>query len=143
MLTTPGGNPASLMKSQTLSADKGVSSEGFRTTTFPVARAGAIFHDNIPYSKKINSRISATTRMSMSYKREIPWNDLTLLKVSRTLNMTECLNAPQRHKVHVWCTQIYFPASAQRCHHYVQGKVHPYLPRLFFLVLCLPSQRNI
>lgn len=48
MLTTPGGNPASLIKDATLSAVKGVISDGFRTIAFPVANAGPIFHESIP-----------------------------------------------------------------------------------------------
>jgi len=37
-------------------AVRGVNSEGLRTTVFPVARAGAIFHDHI------------NTELSVSYK---------------------------------------------------------------------------
>ena len=42
-----GGKPASLIKSHILKAVRGVNSLGFRTTTFPVAKAGPIFHENI------------------------------------------------------------------------------------------------
>ena len=44
MLTTPAGNPASWQSSAKASAVRGVNSAGFKTTVFPVARAGAIFH---------------------------------------------------------------------------------------------------
>jgi hypothetical protein len=64
MLKTPGGNPASATISANFRADRGVISEGypdililtrwerksllaFMTIAFPVARAGATFHDNI------------------------------------------------------------------------------------------------
>lgn len=43
MLNTPGGKPASRTSLANLSADSGVSSDGFRTTVQPVASAGAIF----------------------------------------------------------------------------------------------------
>lgn len=42
-----GGKPASLIKSHILKAVSGVNSLGFKTTTFPVAKAGPIFHENI------------------------------------------------------------------------------------------------
>lgn len=38
---TPGGKPASTESSPSRSAVRGVSSDGFRITQFPVARAGA------------------------------------------------------------------------------------------------------
>ena len=47
MLTTPGGRPASAQISANASAVSGVVSAGFRTTVFPQASAGAIFHASI------------------------------------------------------------------------------------------------
>lgn len=47
MLTTPGGNPASLMNWQIINAVKGVCSAGFKTIVHPAAKAGAIFQHNI------------------------------------------------------------------------------------------------
>lgn len=63
MLTTPGGKPASLIRSAKKSAVSGVSSDGYkkfsmdreasimvtlRTTVFPVAKAGASFAATTP-----------------------------------------------------------------------------------------------
>ena len=44
MLSTPPGRPASRQISASMNAVTGVSSDGFATAVFPVARAGAIFH---------------------------------------------------------------------------------------------------
>lgn len=44
---TPGGNPALTVSSANFSDVKGDTSAGFKTTTFPAARHGAIFHDSI------------------------------------------------------------------------------------------------
>lgn len=38
ILTTPGGNPASLIRAATLKADNGVYSAGFKTTVHPILR---------------------------------------------------------------------------------------------------------
>ena len=46
MFRTPGGKPASLTRAPTYNAVRGVSSDGLRTRTFPVARQGAIFAQN-------------------------------------------------------------------------------------------------
>lgn len=43
MLSTPAGKPASLARSHSIKAVRGVSSEGFMTIVQPAARAGAIF----------------------------------------------------------------------------------------------------
>jgi hypothetical protein len=51
MFTTPFGRPASSIISANLSAVKGVVSAGFKTTVFPVARAGAIFQAAINNGK--------------------------------------------------------------------------------------------
>lgn len=45
-LTTPGGNPASLMSSHILKAERGVCSAVLRTRVHPQARAGAISEEN-------------------------------------------------------------------------------------------------
>ena len=50
MLTMPGGKPASLSRSPSRSAVKGVISEGLRTTVLPVASAGPNFHDAMTYN---------------------------------------------------------------------------------------------
>ena len=74
MLTTPGGKPASLIRSASLSAVRGVISEGwqikistkmiplvsfkldltFKIVVLPVASAGPIFHATIAYIKCIS-----------------------------------------------------------------------------------------
>ena len=41
---TPGGNPASQIRSPNLNNDKGVYSAGFITIVQPAHKAGAIFH---------------------------------------------------------------------------------------------------
>jgi hypothetical protein len=46
-LTTPAGTPASLNSLVMYRAVSGVSSDGLITTQQPVARAGAIFHENM------------------------------------------------------------------------------------------------
>ena len=51
MLTTPGGSSAWRSTSQKSSAVSGVVSAGLRTTVFPHASAGAIFHDSISSGK--------------------------------------------------------------------------------------------
>src|SRR5260370_29176383 len=51
MLTTPAGKPASRQTSAKASAVSGVNSAGFKTTVFPVASAGAIFHASISHGK--------------------------------------------------------------------------------------------
>ena len=43
-LNAPGGRPASARSSANISAVSGVTEAGFRTTAFPIASAGAIFH---------------------------------------------------------------------------------------------------
>ena len=60
MLTTPSGIPASSAIFSNSSAVSGVSSAGLRTTVFPAASAGAIFHDAM-FSGKFHGVISATT----------------------------------------------------------------------------------
>src|SRR5690625_959341 len=45
-LNTPWGRPASSKIPAHKEADKGVNSAGFNTTVFPVANAGASFHDS-------------------------------------------------------------------------------------------------
>ena len=45
-LNTPSGRPASSKMSAHSCADSGVNSAGLRTTVFPVAIAGASFHDS-------------------------------------------------------------------------------------------------
>ena len=96
MLTTPGGMPASLMRPASLSAVKGVISEGwqvkkktnlnendpvslkldltFRTVVLPVARAGAIFHASIAYKIKCISRVS-----------DVLFDNINILKGSSTV----------------------------------------------------------
>jgi hypothetical protein len=51
MLTTPGGRSTCRQISAKVSAVSGVVSAGFRTTVFPVARAGAIFHASMSSGK--------------------------------------------------------------------------------------------
>jgi hypothetical protein len=51
MFTTPAGSSASSSSSANLSAVTEVVSAGFRTTVFPIARAGAIFHASISKGK--------------------------------------------------------------------------------------------
>jgi hypothetical protein len=46
MLTTPGGKPTLAMSFAMYRAVSGVNSDGFSTTVFPVASAGAIFQVN-------------------------------------------------------------------------------------------------
>jgi len=50
-LTTPSGNPASLISSPILKAVKGVYSAGFNTTVQPAARAGPSFQAIIKAGK--------------------------------------------------------------------------------------------
>ncbi len=60
MLTTPAGNPTSVISSASRSDDSGVSSLGFSTTVLPAASAGPIFHEqNI--SGKFHGTICPTT----------------------------------------------------------------------------------
>ncbi len=49
--TTPGGRPPSRHTSAKRSAVRGVNSAGLRTTVFPVASAGAIFHASMSKGK--------------------------------------------------------------------------------------------
>ena len=51
MLTTPGGSSACRRTSAKRSAESGVVSAGLRTTVFPAASAGAIFHESISSGK--------------------------------------------------------------------------------------------
>ncbi len=51
ILTTPSGNPLSWIISANLRAVKEVVSAGFKTTVFPVAKAGAIFQAAINNGK--------------------------------------------------------------------------------------------
>lgn len=51
MLTTPSGNPASVINSPTLNADNGVYSAVFITIVHPVAKAGPNFHAYINNGK--------------------------------------------------------------------------------------------
>jgi len=51
MLTTPGGSSAWRRTSQKSSAVSGVVSAGFKTTVFPAASAGAIFHASMSRGK--------------------------------------------------------------------------------------------
>ncbi len=46
-LSTPGGMPASAARSPSIKQVKGVCSDGFKTTLFPVASAGARLFDEI------------------------------------------------------------------------------------------------
>ena len=59
-LKTPGGNPAFSAKSARASADSGVSSDGFKTTVHPTAKAGAILRVIIAIGK-FQGVIAATT----------------------------------------------------------------------------------
>ena len=51
IFTTPGGKSASWIISANFIAVSGVVSAGFKTTVFPVAKAGAIFHADISKGK--------------------------------------------------------------------------------------------
>src|SRR5688572_32439008 len=51
MFTTPGGTPASSSTLMRLTAESGVSSDGFNTTVLPHTSAGMIFHDGIAIGK--------------------------------------------------------------------------------------------
>lgn len=51
MLTTPGGKPASSIRVHMRNAVKGVNSDGFNTTVFPVANAGPSFQAIIANGK--------------------------------------------------------------------------------------------
>ena len=51
MLTTPAGSPTSTQISAKASAVSGVNSAGLRTTVFPAASAGAIFHASVSSGK--------------------------------------------------------------------------------------------
>src|ERR1041385_3589221 len=57
---TPAGNPASMQIFESMKAVMGVISDGFATTQFPAARAGAIFHEN-KYSGKFQGEMQPTT----------------------------------------------------------------------------------
>lgn len=59
-LKRPGGTPASTASSASLSAEKGVSSEGLSTTALPAASAAPTFHD-IMTSGKFHGVIAPTT----------------------------------------------------------------------------------
>lgn len=76
MLTTPGGNPASLIKSASRSALSGVISEGLRMTVLPVARAGPNFQDAMSYNVGVNLYVRYYDRKT--YQREVPWDDASL-----------------------------------------------------------------
>ena len=64
MLTTPAGSPESLMISANLSVVREVVSAGFKTTVFPAANAGAIFHAAISKGKFHGIICPATPRAS-------------------------------------------------------------------------------
>ena len=51
MFTTPAGSPDSSIISANFNAVKEVVSAGFKTTVFPAAKAGAIFHAAIKRGK--------------------------------------------------------------------------------------------
>ena len=51
IFTTPGGRSASRIISASFNAVSGVVSAGFKTTVFPAAKAGAIFHAAISKGK--------------------------------------------------------------------------------------------
>jgi hypothetical protein len=59
-LTTPGGSSACRQMSAKIIALSGVVSAGLRTTVFPQARAGAIFHESMS-SGKFQGMICAAT----------------------------------------------------------------------------------
>ncbi|KAF8439360.1 hypothetical protein L210DRAFT_2212402, partial [Boletus edulis BED1] len=78
MLTTPGGNPASLMRWHTRIAVSGVNSEGLSIIVFPVARAGPGFQANMSTTEtNVNSRRIALLT------REIPCGDEHCRRESR------------------------------------------------------------
>ena len=60
MFTTPGGRPASRQISPNSSAVSGVYSAGLSTSVFPIASAGAIFHESMS-SGKFQGMIWPTT----------------------------------------------------------------------------------
>ncbi len=67
MLTTPGGRSACWQTSAKSSAESGVVDAGLRTTVFPAARAGAIFHDSIS-SGKFHGMICAATPSGLAFR---------------------------------------------------------------------------
>ena len=60
MLTTPGGSPARSNSSPNASAETEENSDGFQTTVFPAASAGASFHV-ASSSGEFHGVIAATT----------------------------------------------------------------------------------
>ena len=66
ILTTPSGKPESLIISASNNAVKGVVSAGLRTTVFPAAKAGAIFHAAIN-NGKFHGVICPTTPMGSTF----------------------------------------------------------------------------
>ena len=60
MLTTPGGRSACCTTSANRSALSGVVEAGLRTTVFPAARAGAIFHASMSSGKFHGMTCAAT-----------------------------------------------------------------------------------
>ena len=60
MLTTPGGRSACCTTSAKSSALRGVVEAGFRTTVFPAASAGAIFHASMSSGKFQGMTCAAT-----------------------------------------------------------------------------------
>jgi hypothetical protein len=60
MFKTPAGKPASMQSFESMNAVIGVTSEGFATTQFPAANAGAIFQVN-KYSGKFHGEMHPTT----------------------------------------------------------------------------------
>jgi hypothetical protein len=116
MLTTPGGKPASLIRPASLSAVRGVISEGwqiiflkkvdlnendpvgiklhltFRTVVLPVARAGPIFHATIAYIKCISRTLDV---LIQTHQREVPRCDLSLARFDEEKPRLEGLGVSQ------------------------------------------------
>ena len=78
-MKTPSGRPASAVSSANLSAVSGVSEAGLRTTVFPAARAGAIFHE-----ASRNGKFHGT----MAPMTPIGWRSVNVKALSRRFSVS-------------------------------------------------------
>ena len=79
ILSTPLGNPTSIHIFANSNADIGVISDGFATTVFPAANAGAIFHVN-KYNGKFQGEIAPTTpKGCFKVKFKLFWSTISWL----------------------------------------------------------------